>query len=244
MQKEKAMSKQATRTTEFMKGLWDQNPVLRQLLGLCPALAVTVSALNGMAMGLATTFVLVSASLLISLIRNLIPSQVRIASFIVVIATFVTIVDLVMKAQFPAMSKSLGAFIPLIVVNCVILGRQEAFASRNNPGRALLDALGMGFGFTLALIILGGIRELLGTGRLFEFTVLPGWEPWVIMILPAGAFLTLGLMLGTVNIINRNRELSQRLALVPVTIPVPVAEPEPETEVGNDKPATKTGEEN
>jgi len=244
MLKEKAMSKQATRATELMKGLWDQNPVLRQLLGLCPALAVTVSALNGMAMGLATTFVLLSASLLISLIRNLIPSQVRIASFIVIIATFVTIVDLVMKAQFPAMSKSLGAFIPLIVVNCLILGRQEAFASRNKPGRALLDALGMGIGFTGALIVLGGIRELLGTGKLFEFTVLPVWEPWVIMILPAGAFLTLGLMLGTVNIINRNRELSQRLALVPVTVPVPVIEPEPEAETGSDKPETKTGEDN
>ncbi len=223
------MSKQTTRATEFMKGLWDHNPVLRQLLGLCPTLAVTVSALNGLAMGLATTFVLVSASLLISLIRKLIPNQVRIASFIVVIATFVTIVDLVMKAQFPAMSKALGAFIPLIVVNCLILGRQEAFASRNNPGRALLDAVGMGIGFTLTLIVLGAVRELLGTGRIFEATVLPGWEPWVVMILPAGAFFTLGLMLGTANIITRRRELSQRLALVPVAAPQPAAAAEVET---------------
>lgn len=238
------MSNKTTRATEFMKGLWDQNPVLRQLLGLCPTLAVTVSAMNGLAMGLATTFVLVSASLLISLIRNLIPNQVRIASFIVVIATFVTIVDLVMKAQFPAMSKSLGAFIPLIVVNCVILGRQEAFASRNNPGRALLDAIGMGVGFTLTLTVLGAIRELLGTGKLFEFTVLPGWEPWIVMILPAGAFLTLGLMLGAANMITRRRELAQRMALVPVALPIPVTATAVESDADNDNSGTRTGEVN
>ncbi len=238
------MSNKTTRATEFMKGLWDQNPVLRQLLGLCPTLAVTGSAMNGLAMGLATTFVLVSASLLISLIRNLIPNQVRIASFIVVIATFVTIVDLVMKAQFPAMSKSLGAFIPLIVVNCVILGRQEAFASRNNPGRALLDAIGMGVGFTLTLTVLGAIRELLGTGKLFEFTVLPGWEPWIVMILPAGAFLTLGLMLGAANMITRRRELAQRMALVPVALPIPVTATAVESDADNDNSGTRTGEVN
>jgi electron transport complex protein RnfE len=199
--------KQTPVVTEFTKGLWDQNPVLRQLLGLCPTLAVTTSAINGVGMGLATTFVLLCASLLISLVRKAIPSQVRIASFIVVIATFVTIVDLTMKAKFPAMSKSLGAFIPLIVVNCVILGRQEAFASKNNPFRSIVDALGMGLGFTLSLTVLGGVREILGGRTIFGIPVLPeAFEPWIVMILPAGAFLTLGFMLGAVNTITHRRE--------------------------------------
>ncbi len=193
--------------TELVKGFWDQNPVLAQLLGLCPVLAVTTSAANGVGMGMASTFVLVCASVLISSVRRLIPTQVRIASFIVVIATFVTIVDLTMKAKFPAMSKSLGAFIPLIVVNCLILGRQEAFSSRNNPFRSLIDALGMGIGFTLALTALGAIRELLGNGTVFGLTIMPAaFEPWIVMVLPAGAFLTLGLMLGAVNTINQRRE--------------------------------------
>jgi len=199
--------KQVNIGTEFAKGLWDQNPVLRALLGLCPVLAVTTSAENGLGMGMATTFVLLCASFIISLVRKLIPAQVRIASFIVVIATFVTIVDLGMKAKFPALSKSLGAFIPLIVVNCLILGRQEAFASKNNPFRSLVDGLGMGLGFTATLVTLGGIREVLGNRTLFGFQVLPDmWEPWIVMILPAGAFLTLGLMLGGVNIITQRRE--------------------------------------
>ncbi len=201
------MSKQKSLAAEFTKGLWDHNPVWRQLLGLCPVLAVTTSAMNGVGMGVATTFVLVCASLLISLLRKAIPNQVRIASFIVVIATFVTIVDLTMKAKFPEMSKNLGAFIPLIVVNCVILGRQEAFASKNNPLRAVVDALGMGLGFTIALTALGGARELLGNGTLFEVRIMPGaFEPWIVMILPAGAFLTLGLMLGVYNKINHRRQ--------------------------------------
>jgi len=199
--------KQVPVGTEFAKGLWDQNPVLRALLGLCPTLAVTTSAENGLGMGVATTFVLLCASLIISLVRKAIPAQVRIASFIVVIATFVTIVDLAMKAKFPALSKSLGAFIPLIVVNCLILGRQEAFASKNNPFRSLVDGLGMGLGFTATLVVLGGIRELLGNRTVFGFQLLPDmWEPWIVMILPAGAFLTLGLMLGAVNMITRRRE--------------------------------------
>lgn len=194
------MKKQLSPSKEFLKGIWENNPVMVQLLGLCPTLAVTVSAINGLAMGLAATFVIVMASLLISSIRKIIPAQVRIASFIVIIATFVTIVDLVMKAKFPDLSKALGPFIPLIVVNCVILGRQEAFASKNNPGRAVLDALGMGSGFTLALVILGGIREIIGSRELFGLQVLPDqFEPWLIMILPAGAFLTLGLLLGLSN---------------------------------------------
>ncbi len=194
------MKKQLTLWQEFIKGIWKNNPILVQLLGLCPTLAVTVSAINGLAMGLAASFVLVMSSLLISSIRKIIPNQVRIASFIVIIATFVTIVDLVMKAKFPDLSKALGPFIPLIVVNCVILGRQEAFASKNNPIRALADALGMGSGFTLALVILGSIREIIGSRTIFGLQVLPAqFEPWLIMILPAGAFLTLGLMLGLSN---------------------------------------------
>jgi electron transport complex protein RnfE len=193
--------------TEFTKGLWDQNPVLRALLGLCPTLAVTTSAINGVGMGMATTFVLVCASLLISLVRKAIPNQVRIASFIVVIATFVTIVDLTMKAKFPAMSKSLGAFIPLNVVNCLILGRQEAFASKNNPFRSVVDAVGMGLGFTLTLTVLGAVRELLGGRTIFGVQLLPdAFEPWIVMILPAGAFLTLGFMLGAANTITHRRE--------------------------------------
>ncbi len=201
------MSKQSSLSREFLKGLWDQNPVLRQLLGLCPTLAVTTSSINGLGMGSATAFVLVCASLMISLMRKVIPSQVRIASFIVVIATFVTIVDLAMKAQLPALSKSLGAFIPLIVVNCVILGRQEAFASKNNPLRAVVDALGMGLGFTASLTVLGSVRELLGNGSIFGMPIMPSsFEPWIVMILPAGAFLTLGLILGVVNTITHRRE--------------------------------------
>jgi len=194
------MKNKVTLWQEYFKGVWKNNPILVQLLGLCPTLAVTVSAINGLAMGLAATFVLVMSSLIISTIRKIIPDQVRIASFIVIIATFVTIVDLVMKAKFPDLSKALGPFIPLIVVNCIILGRQEAFSSKNNPGRAFLDAVGMGTGFTLSLVVLGGIREILGSRTFFGLQFLPDqFEPWLIMILPAGAFLTLGLLLGLSN---------------------------------------------
>ncbi|MGD8782175.1 MAG: electron transport complex subunit E [Ignavibacteria bacterium] len=190
------MSKQVSLSKEYIKGLWENNPVFKQVLGMCPTLAVTTSAENGIGMGLATTFVLFFSSLIISSVRKLIPTQVRIASYILVIATFVTIVDLVMKAQFPSLSKALGPFIPLIVVNCIVLGRQEAFSSKNNPFRSLLDALGMGTGFTIALLMLGGIREILGSGQILGITIMPDmFEPWLIMILPAGAFLTLGLMM-------------------------------------------------
>lgn len=194
------MKKKITRTQDFLKGFWEQNPVFVQVLGMCPTLAVTVSAINGIAMALATTFVLVCASLLISLIRKLIPTQVRIASFIVVIATFVTIVDLVMQARFPDLSKALGPFVPLIVVNCLVLGRQEAFASKNNPLRSVLDALGMGIGFLLALFVLGSIRELFAARTILGYQLLPeAFTPWLVMILPAGAFLTLGLLMGLAN---------------------------------------------
>lgn len=197
---------------EYVKGLWEINPVFKQVLGMCPTLAVTVSVMNGLAMALATTFVLVFSSLLISSIRKLIPNQVRIAAFIVIIATFVTIADLVMKAQFPALSKALGPFVPLIVVNCIILGRAEAFASKNSPFRSFLDALGNGTGFLIALVVMGGIRELIGSRTLLGYQVLPnGFEPWLIMILPAGAFLTLGLLMGLANFyVDRKKRIEKQ----------------------------------
>jgi len=209
------MKKKVSLLQEYIKGLWDINPVFKQVLGMCPTLAVTVSAINGIAMALATTFVLVFSSLIISLIRKLIPNQVRIASFIVVIATFVTIVDLVMKAEFPDLSKALGPFIPLIVVNCLILGRQEAFASKNGPLRSILDALGNGTGFLIALFALGSIREVLGSGTILGYQVLPdGFEQWLIMILPAGAFLTLGLMMGFANAYLEKRKKAEQASIV------------------------------
>lgn len=206
------MSKNVSLAQEFGKGLWGENPNLRQLLGMCPTLAVSTSVMNGIGMGVAATFVLVCSSVMISLIRKLVPGQVRIATYIVVIATFVTLVDLSMKAWAPALSASLGAFIPLIVVNCIILGRAEAFASKNGPWRSTIDALGMGIGFTCTLLALGTVRELLGSGRLLGHVVLPGFTPWIVMILPAGAFLVLGLMLGVVNQINHRRESAARRA--------------------------------
>lgn len=209
------MKKQVTLTQEYLKGLWDQNPVFKQVLGMCPTLAVTVSAINGIAMALATTFVLVSASLIISSIRKLIPTQVRIAAYILIIATFVTIVDLVMKAQFPELSKALGPYIPLIVVNCLILGRQEAFSSKNSVGRSLLDALGMGTGFLIALFVLGGLREIFGSGTLLGYQVMPNfYEPWLVMILPAGAFLTLGVLFGAANTYLQKKEREEKNYLV------------------------------
>ncbi|MBT3222243.1 MAG: electron transport complex subunit E, partial [Proteobacteria bacterium] len=181
---------------EFVKGVWRDNPVFIQLLGLCPALAVTNSAINALAMGGATFFVLVGSSLLISMLRKWIPKQVRISTFIIVIATFVTVADYTLQAFAWEISKELGAFIALIVVNCLILGRQEAFASRNPVPLALADALGMCTGFTIALFMVGSIREILGSGSLFGFSLFgPNFEPWIIMILPPGGFLTLGILL-------------------------------------------------
>jgi electron transport complex protein RnfE len=181
---------------EFVKGLWDENPVFRQLLGLCPTLAVTNAIINGLAMGMATAFVLIFSSLVVSSIKKLIPSQVRIASYIVIIASFVTVADRFMAAFFPPISKSLGPYVPLIVVNCIILGRQEAFASKNTVGRSLVDALGMSAGFVLALLLLSSVREILGSGTLLGYQVMGAWfKPWLIMILPPGAFMTLGILL-------------------------------------------------
>ena len=187
-------------TGEFIKGLWKENPVFRLVLGMCPTLAVTTAAINGIAMGLATTFVLICSNLVVSLIRNLIPSRVRLPAFIVVIASFVTIVDLVMAGFFFQLHKALGVFIPLIVVNCVILGRAEAFASKNPVSRSFADAVGMGIGFTLSLTVLGGIREVLGNGTLFSIPLMgETFLPFLVMVLPPGAFIALGFLLAAMN---------------------------------------------
>jgi electron transport complex protein RnfE len=182
---------------EFLKGLWEENPVFRQLLGLCPTLAVTGTVITGIAMGLATTFVLIFSSLVVASIKKLVPAQVRIATYIVIIASFVTIADQFLKAFFFPISEALGPYVPLIVVNCIILGRQEAFSSKNSVGRSLVDALGMSTGFILALLALSTIREILGAGTFLGYQVMGPWfKPWLIMILPAGAFITLGILLG------------------------------------------------
>jgi len=188
---------------EYIKGLWEENPVFRQLLGMCPTLAVTNAVINGIAMGLATSFVLILSSVAVASLKKLIPSQVRIASYIVIIATFVTIADRFMAAFFPPISKSLGPYIPLIVVNCIILGRQEAFSSKNSVGRSFFDALGMSTGFILALLVLSSIREILGMGTFLGHQVMGTWfKPWIIMILPAGAFITLGILLAVALVIE------------------------------------------
>ena len=184
----------------FTNGLLKDNPIFVQMLGMCPTLAVTTSAMNGVGMGLATTSVLVCSNMAISALRKVIPAKVRIPAFIVVIATFVTIVGMVMEGFVPALFNSLGLFIPLIVVNCIILARAESFASKNSVVNSMLDGLGMGLGFTLALMILGGVRELFGNGSIFGFSLLgAAYKPALIMILPPGAFLALGIILAIYN---------------------------------------------
>ena len=179
-------------TDEFIKGLWRENPVFVQLLGMCPVLAVSNTARNALAMGLATMFVLLMSNIVISLLRRFIPKQVRIATFILVIATFVTITDYVIQAISLELHKALGAFIALIVVNCLILGRAEAFASKNTLGRSILDGLGMGVGFTFSLLCLGAVREIFGNGTLFGVQLFHDrFQIWVMMILPSGGFFTL-----------------------------------------------------
>jgi len=197
---------------EFIKGLWRENPVFVQVLGMCPTLAVTNSGINALAMGVATLFVLVGSSFLVSSLRAWIPKQVRISTYIVIIATFVTMADYTLQAVVPAVHKELGAFIALIVVNCVILGRQEAFAAKNTVVRSVVDAAGMGLGFTFALLCLGSLRELLGSGSLFGFSLFHfgptsaySFEPWVIMILPPGGFIMLGLLLLSFNAVAQWR---------------------------------------
>lgn len=181
---------------EFLKGLWKENPVFISVLGMCPALAVTNTAINSLAMGLATTFVLLCSSILVSLLKSIIPKQVRITAYIIIIATFVTVVDFSLAAFLPAIHKELGAFIALIVVNCLILGRQEAFASKNPVGLSILDALGMSLGFTFAMLCIGMPREILGSGSVFNIPLFgDSFEPWVVMILPPGGFFMLGFLL-------------------------------------------------
>lgn len=183
----------------FTKGFIQENPVFVLLLGMCPTLGVTSSAINGLGMGLATTFVLVMANLVVSLVKNQIPDKVRIPSFIVIIATFVTIVELVMQAYLPSLFESLGLFIPLIVVNCIVLGRAEAFASKNNVVSSLVDGLGMGLGFAFALTLLGGVREVLGSGRLFDITIFPEDYVMLLFVLAPGAFIVLGYLIALIN---------------------------------------------
>ena len=192
----------------LLKGLWKEHPIFRLVLGMCPALAVTTSVVNGLGMGLATTFVLICSNVIISLLRNFIPKKVRIPAFIVVIATFVTIVDLAMHGYFYELHKSLGLFIPLIVVNCVILGRAEAFASRNGLLDSLLDGIGMGIGFTMGLMVLGGVREILGNGSILGVSIFgDGFMPMLVMILPPGAFISLGFLLAGMNKLEERRAL-------------------------------------
>lgn len=184
----------------FMNGIIDENPTFRMVLGMCPTLAITTAASNGIGMGLATTFVLVFSNLVISLLRKAIPEQIRIPAFIVVIATFVTIVQLIIKAFLPALDAALGVFIPLIVVNCIIFGRAEAFAFKNKPVPAIVDGLGMGIGFTIAITLISSIRELLGAGTLFGVQVMPsGYMPMDLLVKPAGGFIVLGLMMALMN---------------------------------------------
>jgi len=188
----------------FTKGFIKENPVFVLLLGMCPTLGVTSSAINGLGMGLATTFVLVMSNLVVSIIKKQIPEKVRIPSFIVIIATFVTIVELIMEAYLPSLFQSLGLFIPLIVVNCIVLGRAEAFASKNNVFSSVVDGFGIGFGFSFALVLLGGIRELLGSGKLFSITIYPENYVTLLFVLAPGAFIVLGYLIAIINRIKKD----------------------------------------
>lgn len=191
---------------EFRKGLWQDLPPFRLVLGTCPTLAVTNSAINGVAMGLATLFVLITSNMVISAVRRYIASEVRIAAYVVIIAFLVTVADLFLAAFFPPISKALGPYVPLIVVNCIILGRAEAFAQKNPVLPTAMDTLGIGIGFTISLTLMGTIRELLGFGSIFNLKLLGGWfEPWIVMILPAGAFLVFGGLVALVNYISSRK---------------------------------------
>ena len=190
---------------EFTKGLIKENPSLVMLLGMCPALAITTMASNGLGMGLATTFVLVGSNTIISLLRKFIPSQVRLPAYIIVIAGLVTIVSLLMKAYFPELYDALGIYLALITVNCIIFGRAEAFASKHTVVASVCDGLGMGLGFTLAIVIIGAVREIFGAGTLFGFRVVYFVEPMTLFILPAGGFFALGIVIAVVNLISGKR---------------------------------------
>ena len=190
-----------------LNGLWKENPTFRLLLGMCPTLAVSTAAVNGVGMGLAATFVLICSNVFVSLLRNFIPSQVRIPAYVVIIAAFTTIVQLLLKAFVPALDQALGLYIPLIVVNCIVLARAEAFASSNTPLMSALDGLGMGLGFTAALTFFASIRELIGAGSLFGIPVFgDGYVPVVMMLLAPGGFITLGLILGALNLLSNKKK--------------------------------------
>lgn len=192
---------------EFTKGIVKENPVFRLVLGLCPVLAVTTSLKNGLGMGMAATFVLVGSNVIVSLIRKGIPARIRIPCYITVIASFVTVVDLVMAGYMPELHKNLGIFIPLIVVNCVILGRAEAFAGKNGVGKSFLDGLGMGVGFTFALVITATVREVIGTGKIWGLVLLgTKYNPVLFAVLSPGAFVTLGLLIGLFNMLEARRK--------------------------------------
>jgi electron transport complex protein RnfE len=207
------MSSSSSIITHFGKGIVRNNPVFVQVLGLCPTLAVTSSVFNGLGMGLASTFVLFSAATIASIVNKVIPNEVRIPVYAVTIATFVTIADLVLKAYFPSLSSALGPYVPLIVVNCMIMGRIEAFATRNRVVPSMADALGIGTGFTLALMVLGGVREILGAGELVGISLFgEAFNPMLIMILPAGAFLALGVLMAIFNRLQEGGTLILRKA--------------------------------
>ncbi|MGD9806955.1 MAG: RnfABCDGE type electron transport complex subunit E [Deferribacterales bacterium] len=194
----------------FTNGIFGNNPVMKQVLGLCPALAVTTSAINGIGMGLATTAVLIGSNSVVSLVKNLIPAKVRIPAYIVIIASFVTVVDLVMNAYVHDLHKVLGLFIPLIVVNCVVLGRAESFASKNGLFSSILDAVGTGLGFTLALFVLGAVREVLGNGSVMGFDLFgAGFKPSIVMILPPGAFIALGFLMMLYNFVEERKRVKR-----------------------------------
>ncbi len=194
------LGKEVSTTDEFVKGLWRENPVFVQVLGMCPALAVSNTAINALTMGLATTFVVLMSGMSVSALRNFIPREARIVSFICIIASFVTAVDYIIQAISLELSRSLGAFIALIVVNCLILGRAEAFASKNTMGRSIMDALGMGVGFTVALLWIGVVREILGSGSLFGVPLFADtFQKWTVMVLPSGGFFAMALWLLLVN---------------------------------------------
>jgi electron transport complex protein RnfE len=209
-------------STALLTGLWRENPTLRLVIGMCPALAVTAAVKPALTMGLSVIFVLICSNLVVSLMRNLLKPHLRIIMFTVTIATFVTICDLFLKAYLPKMSEILGAYVPLIIVNCLIIFRAEARASKSGPLVSILDAIGMGAGFTMALCLLASIRELLATGRIFEIQALPKtFVPWLALQMPVGAFITLGLMLGLINALTRKRPVREEAAE-----PEPAAEPQ------------------
>lgn len=190
---------------EFLKGIIKENPTFVLALGLCPTLAVSVSLMNGLGMGVAAGFVLLGSNIIISLIKNFIPERIRIPCFIVVIATFVTITELIMKAYSPALNRALGIYVPLIVVNCLVLGRAEAYASKNSVINSFFDGLGMGVGFTVALLLISAIREFFGTGKLFGKTLIQGLAPAFVISMPSGALLVIGLLLGFFNLLKARR---------------------------------------